>query len=156
MSKSRLHKLALVMVALVVLAGAAAVFGLVLGQGPLRGETSHDFGLIVIEDREEIREHTFELVNDGDQPVHVLAAHPSCGCTAVRMNQRVVEPGAVWELVASFSLKGSGHKKAHIDLLLEIGGEEQEQVLWVEGVGRRQKTVWSAERTMRLRRGIDV
>jgi hypothetical protein len=156
MSKARIHKIALAVVGVVVLAAVAAVFGLVLRQWPLTGDMRHDFGEIWIDDLEAVKEHTFTLVNESGEPVLLTKAIASCGCTAVKPGATLIEPGASFELPVRFTLKGTGHKQSTIDLLMEVGGEEVEQVLAIEGVGRRRKTVWASNRVMRLRRGIDV
>ena len=92
MSKARIHKIALIAVGgVVVLAAVAAVFGLVMRQGPLTGDMRHDFGEIWIEDLQAVREHTFTLVNESTRPVHVLRAIASCGCTAVKSGETIIE-----------------------------------------------------------------
>ncbi|MCM1020706.1 MAG: DUF1573 domain-containing protein [Muribaculum sp.] len=54
-------------------------------------ETVHDFGAFD-EDMGNVTT-TFRLVNDGDEPLSILSAHASCGCTAPSYDRAPIAPG---------------------------------------------------------------
>ncbi len=54
-------------------------------------ETTYDFGAFD-EDMGNVST-TFRLVNDGDEPLSILSAHASCGCTAPTYDRAPIAPG---------------------------------------------------------------
>lgn len=50
--------------------------------------------------------HTFTLKNVGEGPLSILQVHATCGCTVAGKYDKVVEPGATWELPAVLRTEG--------------------------------------------------
>lgn len=78
-------------------------------------ETSHDFGAFD-EDMGNVTT-TFRLVNDGDEPISILSAHASCGCTAPTYDRAPIAPGdtAVMKVTYNpFARPGKFDKKVKV------------------------------------------
>ena len=52
---------------------------------------SHDFG--TIREADGPVSHTFVITNTGDEPLAIISAKASCGCTRPEYSKRPVEPG---------------------------------------------------------------
>ncbi|MBN1491544.1 MAG: DUF1573 domain-containing protein [Phycisphaerae bacterium] len=50
--------------------------------------------------------HTFTLKNVGEGPLSILQVHATCGCTLAGKFDKVVAPGAAWELPAELRTTG--------------------------------------------------
>ena len=53
----------------------------------------------------EIKEHTFILNNKGDSPLKITRIHNSCGCAAVMINNKTVQPNEKANLLVRFNSK---------------------------------------------------
>jgi len=62
----------------------------------------------------EMKELNFEFTNNTSEPLIILEAKGSCGCTAVNYPQQEIAPGARASVSASFSSKKTGMFKKNI------------------------------------------
>lgn len=61
--------------------------------------------------------HTFKFMNTGDEPLVISKVRSSCGCTAVLLSEKRLEPGEEGELQANFDsarFRGSVNKKIYL------------------------------------------
>ena len=63
----------------------------------------YDFGAV---DGEAPIQHTFELRNDGSAAVEIKKTHTPCGCTVVRLTERVIPAGGTLGIPVTLTLKG--------------------------------------------------
>lgn len=63
-------------------------------------ETTHDFGTIA-EDGGEVA-HTFRFTNTSSEPLVIVNASASCGCTKAEFSRKPVKPNATCEIVIRF------------------------------------------------------
>lgn len=80
-------------------------------------ETRHNFGAF----NEEMGpvSTTFRFVNTGDEPVAIVAARPSCGCTAPKYSRDAIAPGDTAYITVTFDPKmrpGRFSKYVAVDL----------------------------------------
>lgn len=68
-------------------------------------DVTHQFGLI---DQNTPVSKTFEFVNVGDEPLIILDAKGSCGCTATEYTKTPVMPGQTATVTATFDAKAIG------------------------------------------------
>lgn len=66
--------------------------------------TKHNFGAFSEETGP--LSHTFKFVNTGSQPLVILAAHPSCGCTSPQYSRTPVAPGDTGSVVVTYDPAG--------------------------------------------------
>ncbi|MTI33358.1 DUF1573 domain-containing protein [Xanthovirga aplysinae] len=66
-------------------------------------ETSYDFGTI---DEGDVVSHTFKFVNEGEVPLVIESARPSCGCTVPHYSKEPVPVGGTGEIQVQFNSKG--------------------------------------------------
>ena len=76
-------------------------------EGPFAGfgieDKSHFFGDIT---EGEIVEHTFEIVNNGEVPLIIESAKPSCGCTVPDWPKEPIPVGGKGQIFVKFDSKG--------------------------------------------------
>jgi hypothetical protein len=134
------------LVVVVLLAGVVAGFWW-LRRAPLGGRASHDFGVVLIEGRSRVVEHTFDLANRTREPVTIAKVIPSCGCTAVDLETpATLAPGEHVDVTVALTLGGTGVKRKSIDLMLEYAEQERPMKLWVQATGQKMNPL-SATRT---------
>jgi hypothetical protein len=121
------------------------------GAGPLRGRTHHDFGDVVIRDRETVLSHAFELRNTRSVPVEITDVRSSCGCTRATPSRRAIPPGESVIIDTTLSLTVSSRKSAVIWLTL---GEHGMMRLQLEAVGRREPRLSAVQDRLDLVPGI--
>ena len=63
----------------------------------------HDFGTI---NEGDVVEHTFTFVNNGEAPLIIESAKPSCGCTVPNWTKEPVPVGGTGEITVKFDSKG--------------------------------------------------
>jgi len=66
-------------------------------------KTSHNFGQAL---SGELITHTFTLSNTTEDPIQITDIRTSCGCTASKLEKRLLEPGDSVDLEVQFSLRG--------------------------------------------------
>jgi len=150
MEKNRLHRVLLgVLAVFVVFIGTVVAAAWYLNQGLLSGETSHDFGEMMIEDGRfaVTRRHTFELVNRSAKTQRILGVQPSCGCTEATPSKKVIEPGETIEITTALTLNRSGEKRTHATIIYE---NEEMQRLHLRGVGRRANPLSTPARALSI------
>lgn len=64
-------------------------------------ETTYDFGTIK-ESKGPVK-HTFQFVNTGDQPLIIVDAVASCGCTRPSFTAKPIKPGKKGKVEVTFS-----------------------------------------------------
>lgn len=77
-------------------------------------EAAFDFGKIT---QGEKVEHTFKFTNTGNEPLVVVSAKGSCGCTVPQWPKEPVAPGASGEIFVVFNSEGKSgtqHKQVSI------------------------------------------
>lgn len=67
-------------------------------------ETTYDFG--TISEKSDPVVHEFEFVNTSDEPVAVLSASASCGCTRPEYDPKPVGPGKKSKIKVTFLPEG--------------------------------------------------
>lgn len=116
----KLHKILLFALSLVPLYVAAEVQWI---------ETEHDFGAFG-EDMGKVR-HIFRFVNTDASPVTIVAARPSCGCTAPEFSRRPVEPGDTGAIALFYNPAGRpGRFSKYVGVEMSNG---QKTKLYVKG-----------------------
>ena len=66
-------------------------------------ETTHEFGTIAEGD---VVEHTFVFTNTGDNPLVVIDAETTCGCTVPKKPEAPIPPGETGEIQVRFNSHG--------------------------------------------------
>jgi len=66
-------------------------------------ELEWDFGTITEGD---IAEHTYSFVNNGQAPLIIESAKPSCGCTVPSFSKEPIPIGGTGEIIVKFDSKG--------------------------------------------------
>lgn len=78
-------------------------------------KTSHAFGEIVEGD---VVEHTFTFTNEGEGPLIISSAKPSCGCTVPVWPRQPIAPGETGEIKVQFdSTKKVGSNQKTVTLV---------------------------------------
>lgn len=67
-------------------------------------QPAHDFGCVT-PDRVDLA-HTFELRNEGDEPVEILSVASGCGCLAAEPAHHIIPPGAATKLTVRLNPAG--------------------------------------------------
>lgn len=75
-------------------------------------------------------EHTYKMTVTGDSPVAILAATPSCGCTASDYPRKPTKPGETAEIKIVYhpGKKESGEQHKTVRLMLKNGKGKSETV----------------------------
>lgn len=66
---------------------------------------------------------SFEFTNESDEPVTILGAKGSCGCTEVSHPKAAIAPGESAEISAKFSSKKAGAFKKNIKITTSASDE---------------------------------
>lgn len=101
--------------------------------------TSHDFG--AFDEDMGPATCTFSFVNDGTEPVSILAARASCGCTTPQYSREPVAPGDTADITVTYDPAGRpGRFSKYVAIDLSAGGRTK---LVVKGtvVGSAQSVV---------------
>lgn len=135
MNKKTVHRwfVCIVCLAAVLTTGGFAYYWFLV-RGPLAGDTSHDFGEVVVTGAKAEVSHTFRLVNRTHRTITINRVIPECGCVQVTPGSAVVEPGEHVELNAVLSVYATGSKTTPIQLIMDEG---KVQFLHVKARGRR-------------------
>ncbi len=67
------------------------------------GDTEWDFGTI---NEGDVVEHIYTFVNNGQAPLIIESAKPSCGCTVPSFSKEPIPVGGTGEIVVKFDSKG--------------------------------------------------
>lgn len=93
-------------------------------------ETKHNFGAFDEETGPVTAE--FKLVNTGDEPVQILAARASCGCTSPKYPRTMISPGDTAVVAVTYDPAGRpGHFTKYVGVDLSAGLESTR--LYVSG-----------------------
>lgn len=109
-------------------------------------ETVHNFGAFSEDDGRV--ECAFRVVNEGDEPLTILAARASCGCTVPSYSREPIAPGDTARVMVSYNptgRPGKFSKGVTVDL-----SDQQRTRLMVEG------TVIGAQNTVRSRYPVEA
>lgn len=144
MDRRKIHRIAILIVAVVVLSIAGVIALVVTGGGSvLAGESHHDFGVVLIDAPNSTFEHTFHLTNTSEEVVVIKSAKPSCSCTTSQLSTLSLDPGRTVDIATRMRLRESGHRKISITLALD---NDEIHDLWLEANGRvRQQLKVTAE-----------
>lgn len=112
------------------------------------GPALHDFGVVLIEGKDETVEHTFHLRNTTDRPLKIIKTVPSCGCTWAGPGEPNLAPGATMELPVTLTVKESHKIDSNIKVVLE---DETPLVLWLSAEGRIQEGLRHAPNFIRIK-----
>lgn len=85
--------------------------------------TEHDFGSIA---QGEPVSHTFEVINNGQQPFTITNVKPSCGCTLADYTKEAIQPGEKGIVTATYSAAAIGIFNKSISVTTDI---EEEPVI---------------------------
>lgn len=77
------------------------VQGLLFGGRAEFDKTVHDFGTITVKDGPQ--SCTFTVTNRGKEPLTILSAIPSCGCTGISWTRADIAPGSAGSIEATYS-----------------------------------------------------
>lgn len=75
---------------------------------------------------------TFELTNAGNEPLTILEAKGSCGCTSVAYPKEPIAPGASATITANFNPTKAGAFRKHIQV--KTSAADEAQLLYFSGV----------------------
>lgn len=110
-------------------------------------ETKHDFGTINENDGDATC--VMKLVNVGDEPLVIVKARASCGCTRPKYSSDPIAPGDTLDVTVAYDpvgRPGRFSKKIYID----TNGDEKRSTLTISGV------VIASEQTIKSRFPIDA
>lgn len=93
-------------------------------------KTEHDFGKI--SDAQPVT-FTFEFVNEGNQPLIVTNAAPSCGCTTPEWTREPVLPGKTGLIKAQYNPVGRGTGPFTKTISVTTNGDPANAVLTIRG-----------------------
>lgn len=110
-------------------------------------ETEHDFGAFD-EDMGDVT-HDFMLVNTGNDPLTILAARATCGCTIPRYTREPVAPGDTVVISVTYNPAGRPGKFSK-KVKVETNVPGSQSVLTINGV------VIGAERTLRSQYPVEA
>lgn len=142
-----------ILITLLVVAVLAAGGGFILFmmlRGPFAGKLSHDFGVVMIEGERSSFEHTFVLTNRTDQTFEITQARPSCGCTAAKVSDEIIEPGEQFAVHTTLTLSKSGRRTSDVTLYSEQGPLQK---LHLEATGRRSNPLSASREQIVLEPG---
>lgn len=139
----------LVIFTLCVLAGGAALTLFLVTRGPLSGDRSHDFGDVLLENKNVTMTHEFQLTNRLAETVVIRAARPECGCVGAPSGAIVVAPGQT--IVFPVTMRPpAGNKEVMIRLDL---GDHGLMVLRVSATGHLPSRLSALPREITLQPG---
>jgi len=100
-------------------------------------ETILDFGTITQGDTVE---HTFVFQNMGTEPLRILSARGSCGCTVPKYSTDEVRPGAKGEVFVRFRSAGKMGKQNKTVTLVTNAAVNNRVILTLRGTIQRKDT----------------
>ncbi len=112
------------------------------------GPSRHDFGVVLIDGKDQTVEHTFHLRNTTTRPLKIIKTVPSCGCTWAGPGEPNLAPGATMELPVTLTVKESHKIDSSIKVVLE---GETPLVLWLSAEGRIQEGLRHAPKFIRIK-----
>ena len=125
-------------VAALLAGGGAAIAQAADASGPVANvpRPTHDFGFVVADQR---LTHTFEITNNGDEPLEILKVRPGCGCTIANEHPKRIAPGDTGDFPFTLStkrMKGKFSKPITVEtndpnnksLRLTLSGQVQELI----------------------------
>ena len=113
----------------------------------LSGELRHDFGVVPIDRPFSVLKHTFRLTNETDQPLQLIKATPSCGCTTTEWPEGPVASGEELLIPTHLTLRRSQFRSSKIRLEFDNG---EIVVLHIKGVGRFTQPLSFVQQSMKL------
>ncbi|MCP4457634.1 MAG: DUF1573 domain-containing protein [Cytophagales bacterium] len=90
--------------------------------------TSLELGQVEIGETKEL---SFEFTNEGDEPVRILEAKGSCGCTVVDFSKNEIKSGETATIQANFKSSKVGVFKKSVKVKTTASGEYTQ--LWFSG-----------------------
>lgn len=123
------HIIAILLTAIISCATALAA------DSPLKfSEKKHDFGVIKYENG--VVKHQFEFVNISKQPVIILRAKASCGCTVANPPKHPIAPGKQGKIDVAFSpdVNQKGEFRKNISVTYMVGKKKKTEDLQITGV----------------------
>jgi hypothetical protein len=66
-------------------------------------DSVQNLGILKMGEKAEIK---FHFTNDGDKPLFIISAQPSCGCTVADFPKEPIAPGGEGVITANFNTKG--------------------------------------------------
>lgn len=100
-------------------------------------ETLLNFGVITQGDTVE---HRFVFENIGTEPLKILSARGSCGCTVPKYSKDEVKPGAKGEVFVRFNSAGKMGKQNKTVTLVTNASTDKTIVLTLRGTIQRKDT----------------
>jgi hypothetical protein len=107
--------------------------------GPLMHfeEKVYDFGTVISGDTVE---HTFVFENRGTEPLKILSARGSCGCTVPKYSAEAVMPGEKGEVFVRFRSAGRVGKQNKTVTLVTNAKVNNRMVLTIRGTVNRKES----------------
>lgn len=95
-------------------------------------ETNYDFG--TISNKHDPIKYEFTFTNTTNQPVVILSATASCGCTKPRHTHEPVKPGEKGSISVTFEPSGQvGYVKKYVKVKYMVGGKKKNATLRISG-----------------------
>ena len=133
---------------LIIFATLLAIYSIAFaGHKGLWVDTKHDFGTINENDGD--AECVMQLINVGDEPLVIVKARASCGCTTPKYSTKPIAPGDTLDITVAYDpvgRPGRFSKKIYID----TNGEESRSTLTISGV------VVASDKTIKVRYPVDA
>lgn len=95
-------------------------------------EKSHDFG--TIQEKDGVVSYEFEFVNKGDEPLLIMSAKASCGCTVPIYPKHPIAPGKGGKIKVSYNPAGRpGEFSKTVRVKTNVPGKDKNTVLHISG-----------------------
>jgi hypothetical protein len=90
-----------------------------------------------------VRQHRFEFVNQGREPVEILSVEPSCGCVAVKLERRLFQPGERGAIAVDIkpTNQANGPHSWFAKVAYRVGQRQETAHLQIEAVVRHEVSV---------------
>jgi len=98
-------------------------------------EKVHQFGTITQGD---VVEHTFMFKNIGTEPLKILSARGSCGCTVPKYSKDEIAPGKEGEVLVRFNSAGKLGNQNKTVTLMTNSVDEKPMILTIRGVVQKE------------------
>lgn len=95
----------------------------------------HNFGTIAQGD---VAEHTFEFKNIGTEPLKILSARGSCGCTVPKYSKEEIAPGEKGKVLVRFNSAGKLGNQNKTVTLITNSVDKKPMVLSMRGVVQKE------------------
>lgn len=95
----------------------------------------HNFGNIAQGD---VAEHTFEFKNIGTEPLKILSARGSCGCTVPKYSKEEIAPGEKGKVLVRFNSAGKLGNQNKTVTLITNSVDKKPMVLSMRGVVQKE------------------